>query len=158
MMRGSAEYEQGWNGRATFIHLRLQLRHRWISALLIAACVLVGSPGGASAQASGPAQLQFDIPSQPLASSLKEYSAITNLDIYYESSLVDGHRSPSIRGSFSPHVALRRQGDIRFPIGSFNPVAGAVVTQEGGDIVMLAAVAAWKSRRSTLRWILVAAC
>jgi hypothetical protein len=139
MMRGSAEYEQGWNGRATFIHL--QLRHRWISALLIAACVLVASPGGASAQASGPAQLQFDIPSQPLASSLKEYSAITNLEIYYESSLVDGHRSPSIRGSFSPHVALRRLLEgTGFSIASFEPGTITILPDkpvEGQDLAAL---------------------
>jgi hypothetical protein len=104
---------------------------RWISgpgrrrawALLIAASVLVASERAASAQATASgAELQFDIPAQPLASSLKAYSAITNLELYYESSLMDGHRSPSIRGSFSPDVALRRLLEgTGFSVASFDP-------------------------------------
>ncbi len=66
------------------------------------------------------AERQFDIPAQPLVSSLKAYSAITNLELYYESSLMDGHRSPSIHGSFSPNVALRRLLDgTGFSVASF---------------------------------------
>jgi hypothetical protein len=89
---------------------------------LIAASVLVASECAASAQATGSgAELQFDIPAQPLASSLKTYSAITNLELYYESSLMDGHRSPPIRGSFSPDVALRRLLEgTGFSVASFD--------------------------------------
>jgi hypothetical protein len=119
MMCGSAEYEQGRSEHAAFIHLR----YGWLSALVIAASVLVTSQSGASAQASDhSAQLQFDIPSQPLAASLRAYSAITNLELYYESSLVDGHRSPSIRGSFSPDVALRHLLEgAGLSVASFQP-------------------------------------
>lgn len=104
-MCGSAEYEQGRRECASLIFLR----HVWIAALVIAAFLLIASKSSALAQAPGvAAEIEFDIPSQSLASSLKVYSAITNLELYYESSLVDGRRSPSIRGSFSPDVALRR--------------------------------------------------
>lgn len=54
------------------------------------------------------AEFQFDIPAQPLASSLKAYSAITNLELYYESSLIDRFQSSAIRGTLSADVALRR--------------------------------------------------
>jgi Secretin and TonB N terminus short domain len=96
---------------------------RWAWALLIAASVLVTSERAASAQATGSgAELQFDIPTQPLASSLKTYSAVTNLELYYESSLMDGHRSPSLHGSFSPDVALRRLLEgTGFSVASFDP-------------------------------------
>ena len=58
----------------------------WAAALLIAALVLVASEHASSAQATGSGpEIQFDFPSQPLASSLKAYSAITNLELYYES-------------------------------------------------------------------------
>lgn len=112
-----AQCEQGRGERTTFVHRR----RGQIAALAIAATVLVASQSGACAQ--GPSgQLQFDVPAQPLVSSLKTFSAITGLELYYESSLVEGRRSPSIRGSFSPDVALRRLLDgTGFSIESFEP-------------------------------------
>src|SRR6202049_1544040 len=102
-MGGDAENGPGRNDCAGFSGSG----RRWGSALLIRASVLVASEHAASTQATGSvAELHFDIPAQPLASSLKTYSAVTNLELYYESSLMDGHRSPSLHGSFSPDVAL----------------------------------------------------
>jgi hypothetical protein len=118
-MSGDAENGPGRNECAGFNGSC----RRWASALLIAASVLVTSERAASAQTTGSvAELQFDIPAQPLASSLKTYSAVTNLELYYESSLMDAHRSPSLHGSFSPDVALRRLLEgTGFSVASFDP-------------------------------------
>src|ERR1700722_4325317 len=118
-MSGDAENGPGRNECAGFNGSC----RRWASAILIAASVLVASELAASAQTTGSvAELQFDIPAQPLASSLKTYSAVTNLELYYESSLMDAHRSPSLHGSFSPDVALRRLLEgTGFSVASFDP-------------------------------------
>jgi hypothetical protein len=54
------------------------------------------------------AELHFDIPSQPLASALQAYSAVTHLELFYESGLMRGRKSSPLQGSFSKDVALRR--------------------------------------------------
>ncbi|MBB4198903.1 hypothetical protein GGD83_002714 [Rhodoblastus sphagnicola] len=52
--------------------------------------------------------LPFDIPAQSLAPALGAFSAASHLELYYESSLVEGHRSSAVSGSFSPDIALGR--------------------------------------------------
>ncbi len=104
MMWFIADYDHGGNKRAAFLHVR----RGWIVALVAAASMMV-SQHARSAQTYDPeAQYKFDIPSQPLMTSLKAVSAITKLELYYESSLIEGQRSPPVSGLLSPDAALRR--------------------------------------------------
>ncbi|WP_445489684.1 STN domain-containing protein [Rhodopseudomonas sp. RCAM05734] len=104
-MRGRTECEPGRGACVDCLH-RL---FGDLSALVIAASLVLVPQGTASAQApKSSGQLQFDIPSQSLAASLKVYRAVTNHDLYYESSLIEAHRSSAVVGAFLPDVALRR--------------------------------------------------
>jgi hypothetical protein len=121
MMRGGVGYVHG-RGR----HRAVAAGHfcrAWTSAIVIAASVLGASERTACAQTSGSAvELQFDIPSQPLVSALKAYSSITSLELFYESSLVEGHRSSSIHGLFSRDIALRHLLEgTSLSVASFEP-------------------------------------
>lgn len=108
----------GWlrSSEGTCLSFGLRLCCLLLSALMVAKCAAIAQ------EASTTTEFQFDIPAQPLASSLKAYSAVTNLELYYESNMVDGYRSPSIRGSLSPDTALRRLLEgTGFSIASFEP-------------------------------------
>ncbi|MCA6112679.1 STN domain-containing protein [Bradyrhizobium cenepequi] len=115
---------------------------------MFAASILLAETSGAFAQVSGSAtEYQFDIPSQPLASSLKVYSITTGLELYYESSLVDRHRSPALRGSFSRDAALRRLLESTgLSIASFEPGTVTILSPaqpaNGHDLAALKSKAA----------------
>jgi hypothetical protein len=83
---------------------------RWASVLLIAAPVLVASEGAVRAQASVPpaAELQFNIPSQPLGSALEAFATVSGLQVLYETALTKDRRSTEVRGMYTHEVALRR--------------------------------------------------
>jgi hypothetical protein len=82
-------------------------RH-WASALLMAAFVHVASVDALRAQASNSdGELQFDIPSQPLAAALRAYSKATGLEVFYDGSLSIGRHSTAIKGSFVPMPGLK---------------------------------------------------
>lgn len=51
--------------------------------------------------------IQFDIPSQPLASALREYSKTAGLDVFYDGSLAVDRRSAAVRGTFTPLHGLQ---------------------------------------------------
>jgi hypothetical protein len=87
-------------------HLR-SIRRR-ISVVLIAAFAYAASDNALRAQVSESAgELQFDIPSQPLATALREYSRTTGLEVFYDGSLSIGHRSSAVRGAFTPTLGLK---------------------------------------------------
>ena len=81
--------------------------------ILVAGLSLFDSHYAVRAQGAGTtvvgatAQVQFDIPPQPLASSLKTFRDLAKVELYYESSVVSGHRSRQVRGMFSPGRALQ---------------------------------------------------
>jgi hypothetical protein len=50
--------------------------------------------------------IAFDIPSQPLASALKAFSRVAEIELFYESAVAIGRRSSSVRGQFAPGEAL----------------------------------------------------
>ncbi|WP_456635960.1 STN domain-containing protein [Bradyrhizobium sp. USDA 10063] len=52
------------------------------------------------------ANVQFDIPAQPLAEALVAYGAATGLEVFYDGSLALGQRSTAIKGVFTPVAAL----------------------------------------------------
>lgn len=80
-----------------------------LRVLVIAVSALVAAGHPACTQpADLDAKLQFDIPSQPLGAALTAYSAATRLSLFYESTLTDGLRSPSLHGVFTPQSALHR--------------------------------------------------
>lgn len=81
---------------------------RCLSALLIAALIHAGSGSAVYAQASHSAsELQFDIPSQPLAAALRAYGQATGLEVFYDGSLSIGRFSAAVRGSYPPMTGLR---------------------------------------------------
>jgi hypothetical protein len=49
----------------------------------------------------------FDIPSEPLAAALQTYSQSTGVELFYESEITVGLRSPVLKGRFTPRAALR---------------------------------------------------
>lgn len=84
------------------------LRLRWVSLLLIAALVHTASGNALHAQAaSSGGELQFDIPSQPLAAALRAYGNVTGLEVFYDGSLSIGRRSAAVKGPFTPMSGLK---------------------------------------------------
>lgn len=78
------------------------------SALLIAGFVHLASVDALHAQVSNfDAELQFDIPSQPLAAALRAYGKATGLEVFYDGSLSIGRHSTAIKGSFAPMLGLK---------------------------------------------------
>jgi hypothetical protein len=53
------------------------------------------------------APISFNIPSQPLASAVEAYARACGMEVLYESSIVEGRRSPLIEGEFTPEMALQ---------------------------------------------------
>ena len=104
MMRGSVVGQWSWTENLE-AHLP---RGGWTFLFVIAVSALIATQDVARPQSADPdTKLQFDMPSQPLASALISFRATTRLELFYESTLIDHHRSPSIHGVFSPDVALR---------------------------------------------------
>lgn len=52
--------------------------------------------------------VEFDIPSQLLASALDAYSTATGRELFYDGALAVGRRSSEVKGRLTPEVALRR--------------------------------------------------
>lgn len=53
-------------------------------------------------------QLMFDIASQPLASALETYGAMSGFQVVYDSALAKGRVSSDIKGAYTPEDALYR--------------------------------------------------
>jgi hypothetical protein len=76
--------------------------------LSIAASVNITMTDAVIAQTSpSKGEIQFDIPSQPLASALRAYGGTTGVELFYDGSLSIGQRSNSIKGTFTPMLALK---------------------------------------------------
>src|SRR6202012_2199872 len=76
--------------------------------LSIAASVNITTTDAVIAQAlTSNAEIQFDIPSQPLASALRVYGRTTGVELFYDGSLSIGQRSNGIKGTFAPMLALK---------------------------------------------------
>ncbi|WP_152535555.1 TonB C-terminal domain-containing protein [Bradyrhizobium sp. Ai1a-2] len=85
-----------------------QTARSWAWGILVAALSLFDSHHVGRAQSAGAtAQIQFDIPPQPLASSLKAFGDLAKVELYYESGIVGGYRSRQVRGMFSADRALQ---------------------------------------------------
>ncbi|WKA26113.1 STN domain-containing protein [Bradyrhizobium roseum] len=82
-------------------------------ATLLLGVLAVSMPAAAQersqhGQASAPSQaITFDIPAQPLASALQSFGRLTQLELFYESSLMIDRRSSLVRGDLAPDAALR---------------------------------------------------
>jgi hypothetical protein len=48
----------------------------------------------------------FDIPSQPLSTALETFAAMTQIELFYQSELVTGRRSSSVRGELVADAAI----------------------------------------------------
>jgi hypothetical protein len=75
----------------------------------LVALMSLAIPSSASAQAAAASrQIEFYIPSRPLADALVDFSAATGLEVFYDGALAIGHLSTSISGKLTPTEALRR--------------------------------------------------
>lgn len=54
------------------------------------------------------AQIRFDLPSQPLAQALTRLGSLANLNIYFDSTLVDRYQAPELKANLSADEALTR--------------------------------------------------
>ena len=52
--------------------------------------------------------IAFDIPSEPLAEALQDFSQRSGVELLYESAITTGLKSPALKGSFTPRDALRQ--------------------------------------------------
>jgi hypothetical protein len=104
-MCSSAKTELGRNEGVTSI----RSWRGWMSVIVIAASVLIASKEQARSQSkSQDAELQFDIPSQPLESALEAYGAISRLQVLYETALTTGRYSAEVKGAYTQEAALRQ--------------------------------------------------
>ena len=79
--------------------------------LFLGAIVLCcASSYGRSAEFTAPdaKTVVFDIPSEPLASALQAFSQRSGIELFYESAITEGLKSPALKGDFTPRAALRQ--------------------------------------------------
>ena len=81
-------------------------------------------------------QVDFDIPAQELSKSLREFAAITDMDLLYPPQLVENRQARAVKGAMTPTAALREM--LR---GS-----GLAFDVNGDDAVTLRAVGASRTR------------
>jgi hypothetical protein len=70
-------------------------------------CVMCAPVAADTPPAKEAAAILFDIPAQPLDRALRTYSVITGLEVFYNTSLAEGHRSAPVAGVLSQAAALK---------------------------------------------------
>lgn len=76
---------------------------------LVALAFVVALPSFAEGQSTGQeAEIQFDIPAQPLDVALEAYMRAAGLQVLYKSALATGRFSTGVEGRFTPSQALAR--------------------------------------------------
>ena len=81
-------------------------------------------------------QVDFDIPAQELSKSLREFAAITDMDLLYPPQLVENRQARAVKGAMTPTAALQEM--LR---GS-----GLAFDVNGDDAVTLRAVGASRNQ------------
>ncbi len=105
MMRVSAESELKRNESVAFV----RFCRGGMSALAISVLLLAASANAVHPQPRSPdAELQFDIPSQPLESALEAYGVTSRLQVLYETALTTGRYSAKVKGMYTQEAALQR--------------------------------------------------
>ena len=125
-------------------------------AALLATCALPGAhaqPGASAPGASAPAQRSFAIDAGPLDEALLRLSAAAGLGLSFEPALVEGLRSPGLRGSYGNEEALRRvlagSGLEAQPRGDgLYVLRKAAVVREGSAASMAAVTVSARAERS----------
>jgi hypothetical protein len=64
-------------------------------------------PAAGEQQEHNAVPITFDIPPQPLDVALKQFSAVAGIELFYETSVVQGRRSSAVSGRLPAAVALR---------------------------------------------------
>ena len=77
-------------------------RGRWCRALAAGAALTICAQSGFAAEQP----IEFDVPSQPLASALDAYIAATGFVVVYNGNLAMGQLSHAVTGRLTPKVAL----------------------------------------------------
>lgn len=91
---------------------RISVWHAALGAAWLA--VLVAAVRPAAGQTSdgrpdGPDHggfVRFDIPAQPLSGALNAYAVVTRVQLFVDSAVIAGRRSPGLRGVFTPEGGL----------------------------------------------------
>lgn len=78
-----------------------------LALLLASAFVLAGSASCLAQLPRSETQLDFNIPTQPLARALVAYGARAGLEVFYDAVLAEGRRSAEVTGSLTPAAALQ---------------------------------------------------
>jgi hypothetical protein len=79
-----------------------------ILGVAVAALIAASEWSRASAQsATLEAEIQFNIPAQPLSRALVDYAAATGLEIFYNAALADNRHSTAVAGVLTPSTALQ---------------------------------------------------
>jgi hypothetical protein len=75
-------------------------------------------------------EIQFDIPSQSLATALVAYGRATGLEVFYDGALAVGRRSAAVKGVFTPGLALQMllRGTGYIPRATADPGTFTIVT------------------------------
>ncbi len=76
--------------------------------LLLGAAMLGYLAAGSPAPAAPDRKLAFDLPEQDLGDALRRVARTSGREIMFSSDLVEGRRSPALKGSFAPDDAARR--------------------------------------------------
>jgi hypothetical protein len=82
----------------------------WLWWLLGAVVLCCASSYSRSAEfdAANNQTIVFDIPSEPLASALQDFSQRSGIELFYESAITDGLESTPLKGAYTSRDALRR--------------------------------------------------
>ncbi|MCE5984627.1 TonB-dependent siderophore receptor [Pseudomonas sp. LF19] len=89
-----------------FVFSRQPLARAILAASLF--CVTLSLPVQAAEPAQAQAQSQdFNIPAQPLADALDQFSAQSGLQVIYDANQLNGRSSPGVKGRMSPTQALQ---------------------------------------------------
>lgn len=84
-------------------------QHPWLSALFCTALALfVGLNGGRPAFGADEPTRTFDIPASSAEKSLKLFSSQSGKEVLFATATTSSIRTPAVRGSYTPHVALEK--------------------------------------------------
>ena len=77
----------------------------WACALAVAGLAAATGPVAAQTKPAN-AQIELNIPAQPLGTAISHFGNATGRDVLYDANLASGRLSSEVRGAFAPDVAL----------------------------------------------------
>jgi hypothetical protein len=80
----------------------------WLFLAAMVLCCASSYSRSAEFSASDVKTIAFDIPSEPLAEALQDFSQRSGIELFYESAITAGLTSSALKGSFTPRDALQQ--------------------------------------------------